>query len=309
VKYLNSLLKSSIAKKILAEAFKRKPLTVPVQPIDDRDWMMPDLNVKGTIALENFSQRSRTLPVKNQGRIGSCVGQSGRVVYGFCKEFDGSEPSVMHIYKTGQKFDPWPGESYSGTTIRGAALGLKEHGCCEEIYWPYTGKENAPMKNGAKENAASKKIEGFYVIDKNDSNLIKSTLLKEPLWTSIMVHEDLYYTNSSGVIDDEKYLKSKKSGGHAIAMIGWKTIKGNLYWEFQNSWGKWFGDDGYFYLSDNLYKKIIINANGPFYIKAHSENKKIPPAPIEKENFTTFIIKFFKNLIDLIINMLKKREK
>lgn len=315
MKYLNLLLKSSIAKTILAKSFRRKPLTVPVQPIDERDWPMPSMHVKGTIVLANFSLRNQTLPVKNQGRIGSCVGQSGRVVYGFCKEFEHNEPSVMHIYKTGQKFDPWPGEEYSGTTIRGAAVGLKNEGCCEEKYWPYTGKENAPAKEGFKENALSKKIDAFYVINKNDENLIKSTLLKEPLWTSIMVHEDLYFTDSSGVVNDEDYLSSKKAGGHAVAMIGWKTIGDRLYWEFQNSWGSWFGDKGYFYLSNDLYNKIIINANGPFYIQAHSENKKPkpppkptpPPNPDPKES--NFIIRLFNKLIDLIKNMLKRKDK
>ena len=253
--------------------YKNKVLDVPETPIDERDWELKEEMIANSenINLQEFSRRYLTPPVKNQGGIGSCVGHSGRVVYGDTLDFDGKEPSAMWIYKKGKIHDPFPGEDYSGTTIKGACRGLVQEGCCEEKFWPYLDDENAPMLEGAAENAAQHKIDGYYVIPKQNHDLIKKTLLQETLWTSIKVNYEFYYTPKSGIVNTEKYLASSSAGGHAIAMTGWKIIDGELYWEFQNSWGKSFGNDGFFYLESSLYEQILINNNGPIYLNTKAE--------------------------------------
>ena len=167
MKYLNLLYQNSIAEKCKSIYFSKKVVSVPEQPIDGRDWQLPSsLQYKSADSgefPEEFSRKESTPSVKNQGSIGSCVGHSGRVVYGSAEEFKDSEPSAMWIYKNGQKYDPWPGEDYSGTTIRGAAYGLKKDGCCEEEFWPYTGKESAPKLKGADGNAEGFRINSFFV--------------------------------------------------------------------------------------------------------------------------------------------------
>jgi C1A family cysteine protease len=42
---------------------------------------------------------------------------------------------------------------------------------------------------------------------------------------------------------DEKVL-----GGHAVVAVGYKPIKGQLYFECRNSWGTRWGDHGYFWM-------------------------------------------------------------
>ena len=253
--------------------YKNKVLDVPETPIDERDWELKEEMIANSenINLQEFSRRYLTPPVKNQGGIGSCVGHSGRVVYGDTLDFDGKEPSAMWIYKKGKIHDPFPGEDYSGTTIKGACRGLIKEGCCEEKFWPYLDDEDAPMLEGAAENAAQHKIDSYYVIPKQNHDLIKKTLLQETLWTSIKVNYEFYYTPKSGIVNTEKYLASSSAGGHAIAMTGWKIIDGELYWEFQNSWGKSFGNDGFFYLESSLYEQILINNNGPIYLNTKAE--------------------------------------
>ena len=253
--------------------YKNKVLDVPETPIDERDWELKEEMIANSedANAKEFSRRYLTPPVKNQGRIGSCVGHSGRVVYGDTLDFDGKEPSAMWIYKKGKIHDPFPGEDYSGTTIRGACRGLIKEGCCEEKFWPYLDNEDAPILEGAAENAAEHKIDSYYVIPKQNHDLIKKTLLKETLWTSFKVNTEFYYTPKSGIVDSEKYLASSAAGGHAVAMTGWKIIDGNLYWEFQNSWGTRFGDAGFFYLESSLYEQIIMNNNGPIYLHTKTD--------------------------------------
>jgi len=265
--------------------YKKKVLNVPETPIDENDWELKQEMVAsddGVNAIE-FSRRDLTPRVKNQGRIGSCVGHSGRVVYGDTLDFDGKEPSAMWIYKKGKIHDPFPGEDYSGTTIKGACRGLIKEGCCEEKFWPYVDSEDAQMLEGAAENAAQYKIDAYYTIPKQNHDLIKKALLKETLWTSFRVHRHFYYTPKSGIIDSEKYLASDNVGGHAVAMTGWKIIDGDLYWEFQNSWGTSFGDRGFFYLESSLYEQVLINNYGPVYIETKSETNQAEEERRKKE--------------------------
>lgn len=264
--------------------FKNKVLNVPETPIDENDWELKQEMVAsndGVNAIE-FSRRDLTPQVKNQGRIGSCVGHSGRVVYGDTLDFDGKEPSAMWIYKKGKIHDPFPGEDYSGTTIKGACRGLIKEGCCEEKFWPYVDNEDAQMLEGATENAAQYKIDAYYTIPKQKHDLIKKALLQETLWTSFRVHRHFYYTPKSGIVDSEKYLASDNVGGHAVAMTGWRIIDGDLYWEFQNSWGTGFGDRGFFYLESSLYEKVLINNYGPVYIEPRTETNQSKKERLKK---------------------------
>ena len=265
--------------------YKNKVLDVPETPIDENDWQLKQEMVANNdrINAKEFSRRDLTPEVKNQGRIGSCVGHSGRVVYGDTLDFEGKEPSAMWIYKKGKIHDPFPGEDYSGTTIKGACRGLIKEGCCEEKFWPYADREDAQMLEGAAENAAQYKINAYYTIPKQDHDLIKKALLQETLWTSFRVHRHFYYTPKSGIVDGEKYLASDNVGGHAVAMTGWKIIDGSLYWEFQNSWGTRFGDGGFFYLESSLYEQIIINNYGPVYIETKTEGDLAEKERREKE--------------------------
>jgi hypothetical protein len=255
---------------------KNKVLNVPETPIDERDWELKEemLASAENVNSTEFSRRNKTPEVKNQGNIGSCVGHSGRVVYGDTEEFKNSEPSAMWIYKKGKIHDPFAGEDYSGTTIKGACKALKVEGCCEEKYWPYIDSENTKMLEGAQENAKNYKIHSYYVIHKSNHELIKKAILNETLWTSFRVYSAFYATPSSGIVESESYAKSSFAGGHAVAMTGWKYINGELYWEFQNSWGKYFGNKGFFYMESSLYEKMIINNIGPIYIQVKSEEEE-----------------------------------
>ena len=51
--------------------------------------------------------------------------------------------------------------------------------------------------------------------------------------------ESLYETGSDGIVPDEG--RDDNIWGHAICVLGWKYIGGELYWMVQNSWGKYWG--------------------------------------------------------------------
>jgi hypothetical protein len=273
-----------ISRALKKSVFSNYKLNVSEHPADPKDWIHdPVRDEKKDPLPEEFSRRDICLPVKNQGRIGSCVGHSGRVVLGSANKFQKEEPSPMWIYKTGKKYDAWAGEDYSGTSIRGAANGAKHEGCCFESFWPYIDDEKSEPKDGAELDASHKKIHSFYAIPCENTKDIKSTLIDKPLWYAFKVYDYFFSIGFDGIIDTEKYLSSNAVGGHAVCLIGWKSINDKLYWEFQNSWGPFHGNSGCFFMEDSLFSKVVINSVGPYYVEITDGfyNPKPDPDPID----------------------------
>jgi len=281
------LLDNPISKYVKRNQFSAKKLNISEHPADKRDWVhVSQYSKLESVDSKEFSRRSSCVRVANQGSIGSCVGHSGRVVLGSASVFKSEEPSPMWIYKTAKKYDPWAGEDYSGTSIRGAASALINEGCCFENFWPYIDSETSTPKDGAKEDAGLKKISSYHVIPCSETEEIKRMVINRPLWYAFKVRDYFFSIGYDGIVDTEKYLASEVAGGHAVSLIGWKYIDDKLYWEFQNSWGLFFGNSGYFFMEDSLFKSSIMNSIGPYYVELSDgfvNPEPIEPEPIEPE--------------------------
>jgi cathepsin B len=64
-----------------------------------------------------------------------------------------------------------------------------------------------------------------------------------PVESAFGVYQD-FYSYKTGVYE---HVTGRFVGAHAIKLIGWgETDDGVQYWIAQNSWGKHFGEDGFF---------------------------------------------------------------
>ena len=106
-------------------------------------------------------------------------------------------------------------------------------------------------------------------------------VIDRPLWYAFKVRDYFFSIGYDGIVDTEKYLASEVAGGHAVCLIGWKYINDKLYWEFQNSWGLFFGNSGYFFMEDSLFKSSIMNSIGPYYVEF--SDGFVNPKPIDPE--------------------------
>ncbi len=75
------------------------------------------------------------------------------------------------------------------------------------------------------------------------------------------VYDSFLNVDSTGILPVPK--KTEKSyGGHAVLCTGWTTINNEIYLVIKNSWGEYWGDNGYAYmkLSDDMpiYEMYII---------------------------------------------------
>jgi hypothetical protein len=67
-----------------------------------------------------------------------------------------------------------------------------------------------------------------------------------PVSTGFVVHQDFMEWYGLGVYRWDG--KSEEVGGHAVSIVGWGTDPkaGGAYWIVRNSWGRLWGDEGYF---------------------------------------------------------------
>lgn len=233
------------------------------------DWRLPVATVERNsygVDLESYSRRGTTPIVRDQGAMGSCVGFSGCTVLAEHAEHRDKVFSPMWLYTEAQKLDEWPGEDYSGTSISGACKALRTVGVCQEDFWPYGGD----IFRGAEIDASRHRIHSYFRIEPGDIVAMKTMLMKECLWCAFDVREGFYNAVYDGIVHDAGYLKGRSYGGHAVALVGWKTIDGRLYWEFQNSWGYKWGDHGFFYMSADLFSQVAIG--GVYYVETNVES-------------------------------------
>ncbi len=235
------------------------------------DWEMPKV---GAGALpEEFSRRDKTPKVVNQGSIGSCVGQTARIAFSDTVQCNELDLSAMWIYKAAKRHDYWDGEDYSGTSISGACEALRKEGACLEEFYPYNPRtENVEPLDGAKEDASTRKVLSYYKLTTGRTDEIKEVLMGEPLMISVNIHSQFFDAKETGLVKEEGYTDSKKMGGHAMAVTGWKYIDGELHWECQNSWGVRWGDDGFCYIPDTLLHRIGTSAF--YYLVTDGEKNK-----------------------------------
>lgn len=248
---------------------------------------------------ETFSRRTKTPAVFNQGSIGSCVGCSGKVVVGDLEAHRTVEISPMWIYKKGKEFDVIPGEAYSGTTIVGACEALKYKGACQEKFWPYSESEDTVPLPGADADAASRTLKEYAKIEPLRFLDIQTLLLEQCLWASFVVYPGFLAVAPDGILLPHQ-AEDKTLGGHAVALVGWRTIDGVLYWEFQNSWGASFGDKGFFFVSAEYFATVV---HGGFYYLAVAQKK----ADDIRDNGVLKPTPWWKKLLAKIKMWLKRR--
>ncbi len=119
---------------------------------------------------------------------------------------------------------------------------METNGVVTEDCFPYQA-EDIPCHLCSNWNKKLAKIKnwGWVTTSNVDKYAIKSSLQSGPLVFFMEVYNDFYYYNS-GVY--EKTIGASYEGSHAVVLIGYNESQ--EYWICKNSWGKNWGESGYF---------------------------------------------------------------
>lgn len=184
-----------------------------------------------------------TTSVKNQRGCGSCV------AFGTLSAFEaviqielGKDVNVdlseSHLFFCGG------GSCSTGWSVGSAVKHLENVGVCDEQCFPYVPRDSPcedacpNWEESTVQVLRSGKVGGF---PPNNVTLVQQALLTYgPLVTSFTVYQD-FSSYTSGIYE---HVYGDVRGGHAVAIVGYDNEE--EYWICKNSWGKDWGEQGYF---------------------------------------------------------------
>jgi C1A family cysteine protease len=182
-------------------------------------------------------------PVQNQLSCGSCVafgtiGALESVIQIELNQQLNIDLSESHLFYCGG------GSCSYGWTISKSVSFLETFGVPEEDCFPYTPRQTDCDRTCSDwETQAIKLIDGSRIKYSYPATIAKvqeALIEYGPLVTSFTVYSD-FFSYNSGVY----YQTSDNvAGGHAVAVVGYDNI--NEYWICKNSWGKGWGENGFF---------------------------------------------------------------
>lgn len=175
-------------------------------------------------------------PVRNQGNCGSCWA------------FGGTQTFEIGMQKFGGKTIDFSEQDLVGKLFYGCGGGYftgefqTKTGQAEEKDCPY---QASNKKCSAKPIA---KAENWGLVGKPNKQPSD-----EELQTAILNYGSVSVTvganNAFGNLKGDHSTSCPRSGtNHIVAVVGWKTIEGKIYFKVKNSWGTSWGNAGYMYI-------------------------------------------------------------
>lgn len=217
---------------------------------DMRDFMLAVSPAK-TLPSQ-ASLRAQMPPVYDQGQLGSCTANSVGAILEFNelkqREKDAATPSRLFIYYNERVIEGTVAED-SGAEIRDGIKSVAQVGAPPETLWPYDIAKFA-KKPPAKAYTAARKHEAVrYARVAQDTVAIQNVLVSGyPISFGFTVYSSFETQVGKDGLVPMPRSSERILGGHAVVAVGYKPIKGQLYFECRNSWGPGWGDHGYFWM-------------------------------------------------------------
>jgi hypothetical protein len=224
---------------------------LPYEPVLVRDWNVPARSRVSQLDWRNIDGDSYVSDVRNQGPCGSCwiFGAMAAIESAMMIALDepNTDPDYAEQYVLG--CDSWCG-GCSGGYAEVALEFARLAGVPPEPCNPYEASDLIPCHTSCpKTDSLLHKIDdwGFVTYDTVDVSAINAALeTYGPLATSFEVYES-FPAYESGIYS--AHGSTPTGGGHCVAIVGFNDSL--QYWIAKNSWGEYWGEDGYFRIAYN----------------------------------------------------------
>lgn len=185
------------------------------------------------------------VPVLDQGNEGACTAFGlATVAHALLRTRkpvpDDNLVSARMLYDMARRYDEWGGESYSGSSCRGAMKGWHRHGVCSEKLWPYApGEKLEPYTDARADDAMHRPLGAYFRVNHKDLVAMHVAFAEVGvLYASCAVHDGWLQPPASGQV---AWKEQEIVGYHAFAIVAYD---GDGFW-LQNSWGDKWGRKGY----------------------------------------------------------------
>ncbi|ANO51155.1 C1 family peptidase [Woeseia oceani] len=210
-------------------------LNVVADVPDFRDWTYQPALVQ----LANEIERPTRLHILDQGTEGSCTGFALAAVVNLQRAQSRRRGTVSArmLYEMAKRHDEWRGDSYDGSSCRGAIKGWYNMGVCLDRTWPYKDGKQGMLTIKAAKEARENTLGAYYRLGTRVSDFHAALNETGVIFCSADIHSG--WSNPSkktGIIP----LRDEAEGAHAFSIVGYNK---SGFW-VQNSWGRKWGQDG-----------------------------------------------------------------
>nr|ABW24657.1 cathepsin L [Fasciola hepatica] len=229
------------------EEFKAKYL-MEMSPVSESlsDGISYEAEGNDVPASIDWRQYGYVTEVKDQGQCGSCWAFSavGAIEGQYVKKFRNrmlfSEQQLVDCTKR------FGNHGCSGGWMENAYRYLKDSGLETASYYPYQAWE---YQCQYRRELGVAKVTGAYTVHSGDEMRLMQMVGREgPAAVAVDAQSD-FYMYQSGIFQSQTCTSQRVT--HAVLAVGYGTESGTDYWILKNSWGKWWGEDGYMRFARN----------------------------------------------------------
>lgn len=238
-----TIAQTAAARKAAAHRPAAKPVkrTFDALPdtVDFRDKLYVPTLVEVRPASNLAGYKSAKVPVLDQGSDGACTGFALATVVNYLLRMGHygartQQASPQMLYTMAKRYDEWPGETYEGSSARGAMKGWHKHGVAADSLW---GK-HTDLTEKLAADALKRPLGAYFRVNHKDLVAMHSAITETGiLYATATVHQGWADVKRG---DTTIAYSAKKLGGHAFAIVGYDR---EGFW-IQNSWGRGWGSSG-----------------------------------------------------------------
>lgn len=236
------------AGRVARSAARRRLLDARPDTADFRDRMFEPTLIDVPVRIPLSEHLKLRLPVLDQGDEGACTAFGlAAVAHALLRKRAPraklAAVSTRMFYDMARRYDEWRGESYSGSSCRGAMKGWHHHGVCTDKVWPYrSGTAMETYTEARARDAAQRPLGAYFRVNHKDLVAMHAAFAEVGvLYASSAVHEGWDDPARGRIV----WAQQELAGYHAFAIVGYDE---GGFW-IQNSWGKDWGHGGYGYIS------------------------------------------------------------
>lgn len=197
-------------------------------------------------------------PIKNQKKCGSCVFFSMGALMETLHAIK-NNGEIINVSEQMMLDCATPENGYTnnegcdGNIMEDTAQFLVDHGVTQEGYYKYVANQTSCDMSG-KEIVA--KLKEYWQVDPTVEGF-KNTLVNErsPIAAAFLVYPTFMFYRTG--VFDQCIPPGGNIGGHAVMVTGYGHFFDTGYWVVKNSWGRSWGESGYFkYVSGSSFCKF-----------------------------------------------------